>query len=220
MKVSDAGLEVSNDNDSAAKILKARNIFNPAEELRLPFPVDKSILSARRRRLEKEKSIVVLSQDGPVNSVNLTPGDEIINFKAWLCAVEPMPYDEPETESVVKQTKLDRSSSTSPTHTHIVDEVHIHHKKSWKQSKRNFRALIITAIYFVIGVAFFHAYEGWDILTCVYYIATTAATIGYGDYHPTSDSSRVFAIVYFLIGIIIVINVVGHAMDGEFIYCH
>ena len=89
-------------------------------------------------------------------------------------------------------------------------------KRSWKQTKANLRAILFVGIYYIIGVGAFNHFEGWDILTCVYYITITSTSVGYGDFHPTNEKSRLFAIFYFFFGVIIVLNVVGQMMEGFF----
>ena len=56
--------------------------------------------------------------------------------------------------------------------------------------------LFICFAYFLVGVEYYHSREGWDRTTCVYFITVSTTTVGYGDYHPTTDSTRLFTTLY------------------------
>lgn len=43
--------------------------------------------------------------------------------------------------------------------------------------------------------------EGWDPLDCIYFSVITLTTAGLGDFTPTTDSSKLFAIVFIYIGV-------------------
>ena len=49
-------------------------------------------------------------------------------------------------------------------------------RKEWKMTIKNLRSLLVLAAFYIIGVAFYSQYEGWDILTCVYYITISSTT--------------------------------------------
>ena len=48
--------------------------------------------------------------------------------------------------------------------------------KEWNDTIRNCQKFVLVLVYYIIGVAFYNHYEGWDILTCVYYITVTSTT--------------------------------------------
>jgi voltage-gated potassium channel len=51
------------------------------------------------------------------------------------------------------------------------------------------------------GTIFYSRAEGWTLLEALYFSLTTLTTIGIGDLSPTSDWSRIFTILYVLVGL-------------------
>jgi len=61
--------------------------------------------------------------------------------------------------------------------------------------------------------------EGWPIPDAIYYAFITATTVGYGDFHPRSRSSKYLAIAIALTGLLltgIVVSVALHAAGIAF----
>ena len=56
--------------------------------------------------------------------------------------------------------------------------------------------------------------EGWDRLDSLYYALITATTVGYGDFHPVSRSSKWLAIGIAVTGLILTGMVVGLAVHA------
>ena len=61
-------------------------------------------------------------------------------------------------------------------------------------------------IYWVLGTLLFgmfvyHWLEGWSYLNSLYFCVISLATIGYGDFTPTTDLARAFTIFYVINGI-------------------
>jgi hypothetical protein len=82
-------------------------------------------------------------------------------------------------------------------------------RNKWDKFYRKYQALIKTAIiiiYYWIGIAYFGQTEGWDVTTCIYFTTVTCATVGYGDHHPTKNSTRLFNIPYLLFGVLFVFS--------------
>jgi voltage-gated potassium channel len=77
----------------------------------------------------------------------------------------------------------------------------------WKIFRRlwivpEFRALIGLEILLVgSGTAFYHFIEGWDWLDAAYFCVVTLATVGYGDFHPTTPYGRFFTMIYIIFGV-------------------
>ena len=63
-----------------------------------------------------------------------------------------------------------------------------------------------------------HQYEGWSIVDCIYFISVTLYTVGYGDFTPKDDISRLFTIVMVLFGLSFVISSVNQIFRGSFIF--
>jgi voltage-gated potassium channel len=53
----------------------------------------------------------------------------------------------------------------------------------------------------VTGTFGFYLLEDWSLAECFYVTVTTLATVGYGDYHPSSAASRAFATAFMLFSI-------------------
>ena len=63
------------------------------------------------------------------------------------------------------------------------------------------------ALMIVLGAAIYHWLEGWSWLDSVYFVVITLATIGYGDFAPTTPLTKLITIFYGLNGIILVLMV-------------
>jgi voltage-gated potassium channel len=59
-------------------------------------------------------------------------------------------------------------------------------------------ALSMLCALLALGTLGFHLLEGWSLLDSLYVTVTTIATVGYGDFHPTTGASRLFATVFML----------------------
>ena len=65
-----------------------------------------------------------------------------------------------------------------------------------------FRALLLVLVGLLVsGTIFYSTVEGWGLLDALYFSVTTLATVGYGDLHPTTPLSKVFTIVYIVLGV-------------------
>lgn len=65
-----------------------------------------------------------------------------------------------------------------------------------------FRAIfILVATLLLTGTIFYSRVEGWSVLDSLYFSVITLTTVGYGDLHPTTPFSKLFTIIYILIGI-------------------
>ena len=57
----------------------------------------------------------------------------------------------------------------------------------------------------LIGMLFYHWFEGWSYLDALYFCVVSLATVGYGDLSPTTPITRLFTIVYLINGIVILL---------------
>lgn len=65
-----------------------------------------------------------------------------------------------------------------------------------------FRFLLLFIIVLLIGSTFFYSnIENWSIIDSLYFSVMTMATIGYGDFVPTTPFSKVFTIIYTFLSI-------------------
>jgi hypothetical protein len=62
--------------------------------------------------------------------------------------------------------------------------------------------------FYALGAYFYHITEDWTILDSVYFVTVTVSTIGYGDYHPTNDTGRLFTSFFIIAGLVIVLSAV------------
>lgn len=80
---------------------------------------------------------------------------------------------------------------------------------------------LLEIVAFYVACALFYSYvEGWSILDCVYFVTVTISTVGYGDYTPTSDVSRLVTIVVILIGLVFIFNMVSDFAKGVLSYAN
>ena len=61
--------------------------------------------------------------------------------------------------------------------------------------------LVSAATMIAVGTVVYHVLEGWSFLDSLYFSVVTLATVGYGDFHPTTDVARLFTVGYILVGI-------------------
>jgi voltage-gated potassium channel len=65
-----------------------------------------------------------------------------------------------------------------------------------------FRALLFVVVGLLFsGTIFYSTVEGWGALDSLYFSLSTLATIGSGDLHPTTPLSKVFTMVYIVVGV-------------------
>jgi len=53
----------------------------------------------------------------------------------------------------------------------------------------------------LVGTIFYNRVEGWGILDSFYFTVVTLATVGYGDFSPTTPASKIFTVVYIFLGV-------------------
>jgi voltage-gated potassium channel len=78
-----------------------------------------------------------------------------------------------------------------------------------------FRALLaLMGLMLVIGTGFYTTVEDWRLIDSLYFSATTLATVGYGDFAPTTDEGKLFTIVYMLTGVGVFVALAGKLAGG------
>jgi hypothetical protein len=60
-----------------------------------------------------------------------------------------------------------------------------------------------------IGTVSFKFLEDWTWIESFYFSVVTLTTVGFGDFHPTSDGSRLFTAIYILVGVTITLGSFG-----------
>jgi voltage-gated potassium channel len=72
-----------------------------------------------------------------------------------------------------------------------------------------FRALLLLVVITLIcGSIFYAKVEGWSLLDAFYFSFITLTTIGYGDLSPTTPVSKLFTVVYVIVGLGILLGFV------------
>jgi len=65
-----------------------------------------------------------------------------------------------------------------------------------------FRFLLFFILLLLISsTVFYYNIENWSVIDSLYFSVMTMATIGYGDFVPTTDLSKVFTIIYTFLSI-------------------
>ena len=82
-----------------------------------------------------------------------------------------------------------------PTKRGITNRNNMHRK----QFKISIITLLLTiAMVLLIGTILFTFLEGWSVVDAFYFVTMTATTVGYGDFIPTHNISKIVTIVYSL----------------------
>ncbi len=53
----------------------------------------------------------------------------------------------------------------------------------------------------LVGTVFYHWREGWSWLDSFYFTVVTLATVGYGDLSPTRPETKLFTVLYIIMGL-------------------
>jgi voltage-gated potassium channel len=82
---------------------------------------------------------------------------------------------------------------------------------------RKFRirdALIAVAGFIVLGTLIFHVLEGWSFLDSLYVTAQTVTTVGFGDLAPVTTAGRIFASLFMVVGVGVVLFALTSAVQS------
>tara|TARA_Y100000310_G_scaffold113212_1_gene111733 strand:+ start:2563 stop:2883 length:321 start_codon:yes stop_codon:yes gene_type:complete len=75
------------------------------------------------------------------------------------------------------------------------------------QIKTSIITLICTLFLWLgIGTVFYYNVENWSWITSFYFSVTTLSTVGYGEFYPTTELSRLFTSIYILLGVGIMLS--------------
>lgn len=62
------------------------------------------------------------------------------------------------------------------------------------------RAIAAFLAFVAIGTFFYSHSEGWSYLDSIYFSVISLATVGYGDLYPTLVISKIFTMIYIIVG--------------------
>ena len=68
------------------------------------------------------------------------------------------------------------------------------------------RIFVYTVFMILVGAVIYHYLEGWDWPDSFYFVVITLTTIGYGDFTPTKDITKLITIFYALNGVILLLT--------------
>lgn len=107
--------------------------------------------------------------------------------------------------------QLPTFSSHSPIGQAIVQDIMLLPPDSSLEERAHSRLFISLRflwifVYYMIGVFYYNHIEHWTVIECLYFITVSVATVGYGQYHPTTNGSRLFTCFYILLGLVTVLN--------------
>ncbi|MGI9643031.1 MAG: potassium channel family protein [Acidimicrobiia bacterium] len=90
----------------------------------------------------------------------------------------------------------------------IVDAEHPH-----LDQQRTYQWLAASAMVLVgCGTVVFRLLEDWSWVDAFYFSVVAATTVGFGDLSPTRDASKLFSIVYIVVGI----SIIAAYLDARF----
>ncbi len=73
------------------------------------------------------------------------------------------------------------------------------------QDRESRQIFLWAASALLVGTVAYHFLEGWSLLDSLYFSVITLATVGYGDFVPTTPVARIFTILYVINGISILL---------------
>lgn len=74
-------------------------------------------------------------------------------------------------------------------------------------------AAVGLVFYFVIGAIFYCAVEDWGLGDALYFGVVVMTTVGYGDFLPSTDGSKIFTALYVLYALVIAVFALSHIMN-------
>lgn len=84
----------------------------------------------------------------------------------------------------------------------------------YKFIKKRAKIVLVVLCVMVGGSLFLMESEGWNFLDAFYFCVVTTTTVGYGDFIPSNETSKIFLIIYIPFSVVSVA-----AAMGQFISC-
>jgi len=74
--------------------------------------------------------------------------------------------------------------------------------------------LFAIIVLIVFSTGFYRFAEGWGTIDSLYFTIETATTVGYGDFVPTNDISKIFTAFLSIVGIAMMLTLFGIISSG------
>ncbi len=65
------------------------------------------------------------------------------------------------------------------------------------------------------GTVFYHFVEEWSCVDSLYFTVVMLTTSGFGDFYPTTEFSRIFTILFILIGVSFILGFLNFIMTSD-----
>lgn len=76
------------------------------------------------------------------------------------------------------------------------------------------RALVLGFLGIILtGTVFYSIVEDWSLISALYFTVVMLTTVGFGDLHPTTDFSRIFTVVFILVGVAFILGFLNFIMS-------
>lgn len=85
----------------------------------------------------------------------------------------------------------------------VIHDVDIEH------TKPVITKLVTVVMFYLLASIYYAEVESWSVTDCIYFITVTISTVGYGDFHPTNDRSRMFTIFVIIIGLVFIFSILS-----------
>lgn len=72
---------------------------------------------------------------------------------------------------------------------------------------------VLLVLYFVIGILFYAIEEEWGVGDVIYFAVVVLTTVGYGDFTPTTDLSKIFTCFYAVFALVIAAFAVSELLE-------
>mmetsp|Transcript_19060 Transcript_19060/g.35522 ORF Transcript_19060/g.35522 Transcript_19060/m.35522 type:complete len:650 (-) Transcript_19060:61-2010(-) len=82
----------------------------------------------------------------------------------------------------------------------------------------NINRLVAIVLFYVVGVVVYSYLESWSVSDTVYFITISITTVGFGDLVPTNDISKLFTMLYVLLGLVVIFSYVNTFAENMLLY--
>ena len=64
-------------------------------------------------------------------------------------------------------------------------------------------------VFYLVCTLYYQSEEQWSVINSIYFLTMSITTVGFGDFHPTSDRSRVATIFVILVGLVFIFSIIN-----------